>query len=139
AAFAHHGVRHPQSVLVATDGDAALPAWIDEAGAWIKRGDVHATEPDDVVRVADRTAAGAALAAFARRGITTACVQRHVAGAVVKFYAVRGGAYFAPFPPDGTVLDAPLTAALATLAEAGAAALDLEVFGGDCIVEHDRS
>ncbi len=138
AAFARHGVPHPESALLATGDAAALPAWVD-AGAWIKRGDVHATEPDDVVHVPGRTAAAAALAAFARRGIATACVQRHVPGAVVKFYAVRGGAFFAPFPPAGTTLDAATRAALAGLAEAGAAALELEVFGGDCILERDGS
>ena len=38
--------------LISTDGSDALPEWID-GGAWLKRGDVHATEPDDVVLVVD--------------------------------------------------------------------------------------
>jgi hypothetical protein len=125
AAFERAGVRHPESRLVATREPGELPAWID-AGAWIKRGDVHATEPDDVVQVRDSAAARAALAAMQRRGIGSALVQRHVDGAVFKFYAVRG-TFFAAFPADGA------GAAMRTLAEEGAAALDLEVFGGDCV------
>lgn len=132
AAFARHGVPHPESVVLATDAAAPLPDWV-EAGGWLKRGDVHATEPDDVVRVADRAAARAALAAFARRGIASACLQRHVAGTVVKFYAVRGGAFFQWFAD--TDLAPATVAALQRLAEAGAAALELEVYGGDCVYD----
>jgi hypothetical protein len=134
AAFARDQVAHPQSVVLDTADGVALPAWVDE-GAWLKRGDVHATDPDDVVRVADRAAARAALAGFARRGIATACLQRHVAGAVIKFYAVRGGGFFACYGGDAVRLAPATEAALRQLAEAGAAALDLEVFGGDCVCD----
>lgn len=132
AAFARHRVPHPESVVLDSDGAAALPAWVD-AGAWLKRGDVHATEAADVVRVADRAAARAALAGFAARGIATACLQRHVAGDVLKFYAVRGGAFFAWYGGADVRLDADAEARLRALAEAGAASLELEVFGGDCV------
>ncbi|MBX3028392.1 hypothetical protein KF840_26160 [bacterium] len=136
AAFARHRVPHPESRMLDTGDAAALPAWID-AGAWLKRGDVHATDPDDVVHVADRAAAAAALAAFARRGIATACVQRHVAGAVIKFYAVAGGRFFAWYGPEGLRLDRGTVARLRALADAGAASLALEVFGGDCVFDGD--
>lgn len=138
AAFARHGVSHPPSVVMNCTDGAALPDWV-AGGAWVKRGDVHATEPDDVVHVASPAAARAALAAFARRGIATACVQRHVAGAVLKFYAVRDSDFFACYGPDGGVaaLDAATGRALRGLATAGAAALELEVFGGDCVREEN--
>jgi len=138
AAFARHGVRHPESALLASGDAGALPAWVD-SGAWLKRGDVHATTPDDVVRVADRAAARTALAAFARRGIPSACAQRHVAGEVIKFYAVRDAGFFAAFGADGRAarLDDAAQSALRALAEAGAAALELEVFGGDCVRERN--
>jgi hypothetical protein len=134
AAFRQHGVRHPESVIVDTADGAALPAWTD-GGAWLKRGDVHATEADDVVRVADRAAADAGLARFAERGIATACVQRHVDGDVIKFYAVRDSDFFACYGADGTppALDRATTTALRQLAGAAAVALQLEVFGGDCV------
>ena len=134
AAFARDRVAHPESLVLDTGDGAVLPAWID-AGAWLKRGDVHATDAADVVRVADRAAARAALAAFARRGIAVACLQRHVAGDVIKFYAVRGGAFFAWYGGEGVRLDDATEARLRALAEAGAASLELEVFGGDCVCD----
>lgn len=136
AAFARDRVPHPESIVLGTGDGAALPAWID-AGAWVKRGDVHATEADDVVRVANRAATRAALAAFARRGIASACLQRHVAGDVLKFYAVRDSAFFAWYGGDGVRLDVTAEAALRALAAAGAASLELEVFGGDAVRDGD--
>ncbi|MGH7788019.1 MAG: hypothetical protein ACRERC_14195 [Candidatus Binatia bacterium] len=139
AAFERAGIAHPPSRLLATDAPHELPEWVD-AGAWLKRGDVHATEPDDVVRVADRADARVALAAMRARGITQALAQRHVDGAVIKFYAVRGH-FFAAFPPPECTpaLDAGDERRLRALAEAGAAALELEVFGGDCVRDGHRN
>lgn len=132
AAFARRGIAHPPSAMVDTAAPSALPAWI-EAEAWVKRGDVHATEADDVVRVGGRAAAAAALEAMHRRGIGTACIQRHLGGNVFKFYAVRGR-FFAGFaPPACAGLAASEERSMRALAEAGADALGLEVFGGDCI------
>jgi hypothetical protein len=132
-AFERHGILHPPGMLVATDQPAALAGWVD-GGAWLKRGDVHATEPDDVVQVQDRAAARAALDRMQERGIESALVQRHVDGDVIKFYAVTG-LFFACFPSAGATidLDARVRAAMVTLVQRGAVALGLEVFGGDCI------
>jgi len=139
AAFEHHRVTQPPSRLIQTDGSDSLPEWID-AGAWLKRGDVHATEPDDVVFVDGQAAARTALAAMHRRRITAALVQRHIDGDVFKFYAVRGR-FFAAFPPrDGCEpLGAATEHAMRELAEAGAAALELEVFGGDCVRDRQQN
>jgi choline kinase len=133
AAFERQGVPHPPSRLPRTDAPAELPEWF-EAGASLKRGDVHATDPDDVVRVDSGAAARSALETMRRRGIANALVQRHVEGEVFKFYAVRGR-FFACFPPpDASRVLAPAEEmAMNELAEVGAAALDLEVFGGDCV------
>lgn len=138
AAFARDRVPHPDSVILDTAAETALPAWVD-AGAWVKRGDVHATEAGDVVQVADRAAAGAALAAFARRDIAAACLQRHVAGDVIKFYAVRDSPFFAWYGGAGVHLDAAAGAALRALAAAGARSLELEVFGGDAVRDGNGS
>jgi hypothetical protein len=132
AAFERDRIAHPSSRLLRTDLSDALPEWID-GGGWLKRGDVHATAPDDVVRVDGGAAARAALTAMRRRGIASALAQQHVAGDVFKFYAVRG-AFFAAFPPENApALSAAQEAAMRALAEAGAASLELEVFGGDCV------
>ncbi len=135
AAFARHGVAHPPSALVATEAPAPLPAWLD-GGGWVKRGDVHATEAGDVVPVADRAAASAALTALQRRGIATALVQQHVDGTVIKFYAVRGRFFSWFAPPAAATANPPDVAALTALAGGGADALELEVFGGD--IARDR-
>jgi len=138
AAFERHGVAHPTSVLLRTDGGDELPPWVD-AGAWLKRGDVHATEPDDVVRIDGRAAARGALAAMHGRGIATALVQQHVAGDVIKFYAVRGS-FFTCVAPRGAEPPAhDQQRAMNALAAAAAAALELEVYGGDCVRDRHQN
>jgi hypothetical protein len=136
-AFERHGVTHPPSVLVDT-AVPEFPEWIG-AGAWLKRGDVHATQAGDVVRIESAAAARAVCADFDRRAIATALVQAHVEGVVVKFYAVPGR-FFECFPEGGTdprSLDPVTSDAMRALAEEGAAALALDVFGGDCVCAPD--
>ncbi len=133
SAFERHRVPHPTTILVRTAEPETLPAWVDD-GAWLKRGDVHATEAADVVRVGHRAAAREVLAGFRARAIETAAVQRHIGGNVIKFYGVRG-LFFTCFPAQETAMEsAPGDQAdVAALAERGAVALGLEVFGGDCV------
>jgi hypothetical protein len=121
----------PPGVLVSANGDTTLPDWI-AAGAWIKRGDVHATQPGDVVFVREEGRAREVLSDFRARGIASALVQRHVDGVVVKFYAVREG-FFACFPETTAALGKADVDAMRALANEGAAALGLEIFGGDCV------
>lgn len=127
--FESDRIQHPESILVDTAASLEPPRWL-ASGAWIKRGDVHATEAGDVVFVANAAALAEGLSAFAGRGIGRAVVQRHVDGPVIKFYAVLGR-FFAPFAPDGCELDAAAVTRMAALADAGARALGLEVYGGD--------
>jgi hypothetical protein len=133
AAFERDGVRHPPSTLVDTNRPDDLPGWTAE-GAWLKRSDVHATEPGDVSRVDGTSAARIGLRRLAGRGIDRALVQHHVEGQVFKFYAVSG-LFFAALPVAGGVPELPETErkAMTALAERGAAALGLEIFGGDCV------
>ncbi|MDE2291535.1 MAG: hypothetical protein KGL53_05585, partial [Elusimicrobia bacterium] len=80
--------------------------------------------------------AEAILADFAQREIRHWVVQAHVPGDLVKFYGVGPGRWFTWFYHD------PVRAArtpfdldaLAEQAARGAAALGLEVFGGDAII-----
>lgn len=106
----------------------------DELGAapWLKRGDVHAMEAGDVRRVPSEEWA-AVNADFARRGIRRSIVQAHVEGIVYKFYGVTGGFFRAFGLPTGRERDA------AALAARGAAALGLEVYGGDGVAAPDGS
>jgi glutathione synthase/RimK-type ligase-like ATP-grasp enzyme len=106
---------------------------------WLKRGDVHKIEPDDVVRVASHEELEAALDHFSRRRISPIVVQEHVQGPVVKFYGVSAGLataspYFAAFPEGGDVEITDDLAELRKVAVKAAAATGLEVYGGDAVV-----
>jgi hypothetical protein len=94
-------------------------------GPWLKRGDVHAMEASDVRRVFTEDDWARMTAEFERRGIDRAIVQEHVEGAVYKFYGVKGGFFRAYGLPAGQEERAAL------LAERGASALGLEIYGGD--------
>jgi hypothetical protein len=130
--FAQAGIAAPETVLADTAAPAALPSWA-AGGAWVKRGDVHAVAADDVVYVGSATAARDVLRRFGARGIRQVAVQRHVPGIVCKFYAVRGS-FFHCVPPDGgKAISADGRRRMAALGERAAAALDVEVYGGDCV------
>jgi hypothetical protein len=138
--FERAGVRAPQSRMVATDPATPPPA----LPVWIKRQDFHATRSGDVLFADCEASWRRALASFAERGMPFVVVQDHVAGDLIKFYGVR--------PPGGT--EAPWfvwfyhrdqqlaghafdKAALRERASAAAAALNIEVFGGDAIIDAD--
>lgn len=134
ALLARADVPFPPSVLVHTGEPALLPAWVS-GGAWVKRGDFHATQAADVVQVEGVDAAQAALNAFDARGIRHAVVQQHVAGTVVKFYAVRGSFFHCVPPPGGAPLAAAVLARLRALGERAAHVLGVEIYGGDCVYD----
>jgi hypothetical protein len=119
-----------------TGAGAALPVWV-------KRADVHNTQEGDVVQAPTATAVAAALQGLAERGIPRAVLQPHVAGDLVKFYGVGAGGGPHGAPPwfrwfhhkeqtlAGYAFD---PRRFARLVRAAAAALGLEVYGGDAIV-----
>ena len=122
--------------------DTTAPAPPLPLPAWVKRADVHNTQDGDVVLAFTPSAVAGALAALAERGIARAVVQPHVEGDLVKFYGIgparrRGEpAWFRWFHhADQRLAGHPVDAAhLARLASRAAAALGLEVYGGDAIV-----
>jgi hypothetical protein len=121
----------PPGVIIPTNGPVILPKWVVE-GAWLKRGDVHATQAGDVVFVREEKAARDALGDFSERGIRRALVQQHIEGTVIKFYAVRNG-FLAWFPEKPLILSESEVDSMRALANAGAVALGLDIFGGDCV------
>lgn len=136
--LADAGVGAPETVLVSTAAPARWPSWLDVDGGWLKRGDVHATAAGDVRYVRGGGDAAVGAADLAARGIPRAVLQRHVAGVVVKFYAVADGflAWYAP-PATPITLTPEQTSALEALVTRAARALGLEVFGGDVVVGAD--
>jgi hypothetical protein len=142
ALFGRHEVPFPKSVLVTTaEGDARF------AGpCWVKRADVHATEAGDVSYAGSPEELAANLARLRGRGIGKAVVQDHVPGDLIKFYGVAGLAEDDARPSwfqwfyhrDQTLSNHAFDPdALALATSQAAAALGLEVYGGDAIVSAD--
>ena len=112
---------------------------------WVKRPDVHNTQEGDVVFADGEGAVGAALAGLAARGMSRAVLQPHVPGDLIKFYGIGGGgddgapAWFRWFYHKDQHLHRHVfdPAHLARLVRAAAAALGLEVYGGDAIASGD--
>jgi hypothetical protein len=136
--LAGSGVPFPRTLLVPSAGgvpDRAALAELAGSGDsfWLKRGDVHAERSEDVLRLTEAELPGA-LAGFMERDIPWAALQRHVAGPVLKFYALADRSFFryygaqsgphAPAPPVDE-------AALFEVVFAAADRIGLSVFGGD--------
>lgn len=149
ALFERERIPFPRSVLVSTSSPApAGPSGsADLSGCWIKRGDVHNTEPGDVVRARHNADAAAALRDLSRRGVSRALLQEHAPGDLVKFYGIAGPAddpgrdwfqwfYHREQRLQGYSFDPDR---LASIARSAAAALGLEIWGGDAIVGPDGS
>jgi hypothetical protein len=131
------GLLFPETEIrpVITATKFPLPAFA-ENGFWIKRGDVHNTCSHDVVFARSLRDLKDVSCDFESREITSLVLQRHVDGDLIKFYGVGPGQWFTWFYHD------PQTArrlafeleALATVGQAAAQTVGLEIFGGDAIV-----
>jgi len=132
----------PHSIVVplhTAEPSAAVYPVLPEraAGWWVKRGDVHAMQADDVVFVGHPTDVPAQLVRLCQRGIRHAIVQEHIVGQELKFYAVRGHGIvhaFAPHATHGPPID---HERLNALAQQAGEVLGLDVYGGDCLVTPD--
>jgi glutathione synthase/RimK-type ligase-like ATP-grasp enzyme len=137
AAIREKDLDFPHSEFLETDANPKelerFQAWFGE-GAWLKRADVHATGPGDVVRLERWSDLNSALVRFRARGLAQAVLQKHCAGDEVKFYAVKDGHLFWPYYPkesEGYPFD---EKELQALAEHAATALGLSIYGGDAII-----
>ncbi len=128
------GVGLPETVLLSTSANA-MPR-VEAGRYWVKRGDVHAVEANDVV-ACDDTTLPEVLHAFRHRGIERVAVQRHVDGRVLKFYAARPSFFHCVPPADGSIVPPEVLMHLAEVAARGATALGLEVYGGDAVWSDD--
>ena len=154
-------VNTPQSVRLCSDRcrlttvmrrlQMPLPPDRGNKGYWLKRGDASAQTAADVVYSATETELQAHIRTFEERGISQYVVQSHVEGDLVKFYGVRGTAFFRYFYPtdDGDMKFPAVERSgksrhysfsvdrLHHDAERLAQAIALDVYGGDCIVRSD--
>lgn len=141
--IANH-VPHPRSFIVPTDGAFT----VDVFPCWIKRGNSHAMVKEDVVYVECKEEAECVLADFRKRGIPEAVVNEHLVGDLVKFYGVLGTDFFYTFYPteqshskfgleaiNGETRGFPFDVKkLQTYSNQAAEALNVPIYGGDCVV-----
>jgi hypothetical protein len=144
-----HNLPHPQSLILRTDTDPR-PA-LRNAGfrnGWVKRGDFHAIHREDVTYVRNREEARSVLREYALRGIQRAVINEHLTGDLLKFYGVRGAGFFHWFYPtdvhhskfgleqiNGQAQGLPFSPSdLRSLCNRTAEALNIQIYGGDCIV-----
>jgi glutathione synthase/RimK-type ligase-like ATP-grasp enzyme len=129
------GIPFPRSFIVATKDASDFPeAALAFGRVWIKRGDVHATGPNDVVLIdAKREEIVRTLHDFHQRGIAQAILQEHIEGQTIKFYAIQQDGFFRWYPLNGSPTVHLDEQKVYHLAEASAAALGLQIYGGDAI------
>ena len=130
----------PDTVICSTSN----PPRGDDCSVWVKRGDYHAIEKDDVVFAATDRDLANILRCFEKRGIDTVVIQRHIPGDLIKFYGVRepdhGVSGFTRwfhwfYHRDQDLKNYPFdTKELQSKCEQAADILSLEIFGGDAII-----
>ena len=147
-----HGIPYPESLMVNTD-EAVRPALVKAniSRCWIKRGDFHAQHKEDVSYVRHPEEAQEVLQEYFLRGIKRAVINRHLPGDLIKFYGIKGSPFFFWFYPfdeghskygheaingkaQGISFDID---ELKDICNRAADALDVVVYGGDCIVSED--
>ncbi|MDR1556707.1 MAG: hypothetical protein LBS88_06715 [Tannerellaceae bacterium] len=147
-------IPYPRSLIVRTDTDP-LPLLREASfhNCWIKRGDFHAIHREDVTYVRNPGEAQSILEEYAIRGIKNAVINEHLTGDLVKFYGVKETDFFYWFYPsctqhskfgleqiNGAARGIPFDpVALQTLCNRAAGVLNIQVFGGDCIIPDDGS
>ncbi len=147
-----NGIPYPDSLIV--DTDEAVKPMLKKSGfksCWIKRGDFHAMHKEDVSYVRHPEEAQEVLQEYFLRGIKRAVINVHLEGDLIKFYGVRGTQFFYWFYPfdaghskygyeavngksQGLKFD---EQELKDICNRAADELNVEVYGGDCIVGAD--
>lgn len=130
----------PETILCST---SATPPG-HPSGVWVKRGDYHAIEKEDVVFAQTAQDLEKILRSFEARGIETVVIQRHVPGDLIKFYGVREPDHGVNgttrwfhwfYHRDQDLKNYPFDRQeLQSRCEQAADRLSLEIFGGDAIV-----
>ena len=125
----------PKTLLIQTMGSVNGQFNLRK-GVWVKRGDVHSTQPGDVELIFDRPSLEKTLASMRSRWVDQAVLQEHVHGDLIKFYGVLPQRWFRHFyhkPEEAKGLPFPLEQIRET-AELAALKLGLQVYGGDIVV-----
>lgn len=149
-----NNIPHPESIIVDVTDDPTKELERMNTGAfWIKRGDSHTIHREDVTYARNIEEAKSILQEFALRDIPNAVINEHLVGDLVKFYGVYGTDFFYWFYPfdlsltkfgleavNGSAKEFPfdLDALKKTCSKAGEV-LNVDIYGGDCIIAADGS
>lgn len=142
-----NGIPYPQSFIVSTDEalrDTLVKAHI--TSCWIKRGDSHTMHNEDVTHVRHAEEAQEIIQEYFLRGIKRAVINRHINGHLIKFYGIAGTPFFywltgetsssrhRSKEPAIAGFDADK---LRFICNAAAEALDISIYGGDCVLDEE--
>jgi hypothetical protein len=148
--LAHH-IPHPKSVIVPTNDPSSVDLSSLGANCWIKRGDSHAIQRDDVLYARVGAETESFIRQYALRGIPSVVVNEHLEGDLVKFYGVSGTDFFHWFYPgncqhskygleaiNGQTTGIPFDVnVLKDICGRVAQLLTIRIYGGDCVVGRD--
>ncbi len=89
---------HPKSIITPTKiDDSFFEKYNLGYPCWIKRGESHAIEKEDVAYVCNAAELESRMKDFRDRGIGKAVINEHLRGDLVKFYGVVGTPFFSGF------------------------------------------
>ncbi len=131
----------PRSEMMSVTGSVSVDS---SRGCWLKRGDFHAINKDDVVFAKGEHKFGQALSRFSARGITRVMVQEHIPGDIIKFYCIRDSRasrtfwfkWFYHREQDLKGFDFSEHLLMDSCLDAGDS-MGLDIYGGDAIVTSD--
>ena len=143
-------IPHPRSIITPTVGHSISEKLKAEGmdNCWIKRGDFHAIHREDVTYVRHIEEAKGIINEYALRGISSAVINEHLVGDLVKFYGVAGTDFFYWFYPfnmnhskfgheqiNGKAIGIPFSVTdMHQICESAAQVLRVKIYGGDCII-----
>lgn len=145
-------IPYPTSLIVDTDENVITR--LREGGysrCWIKRGDFHAMHKEDVSYVRHIQEAQEVLQEYFLRGIKRAVINQHLEGDLIKFYGIQDSPFFYWFYPfeaghskygleaiNGKPRELPFDKDyLRKICTEASEALEVKIYGGDCIVSPD--
>ena len=147
-------IPHPRSIIVRTTEDPFdVLSGLNIPAYWVKRGDFHALQSEDISYVENIMDVRHVLEEFALRGIPNAVINEHLDGDLVKLYGVAGTDFCYYFYPsdqnyskfgheikNGTAKYFPFSKdELKAAFDKAADVLNVKIYGGDCIVSKDGS
>lgn len=150
-----HGLPLPECILLDTKRALGEQSPLSYP-CWIKRGNGYSQVKQDVVYVEDCDSAGATLEEMASRGITIAVANTHLPGDLIKFYGVSNAKemlffdWYYPSPTEGSKFGLEAIngkahgysfdeSLLQSICHQAACTLQLQVYGGDAVVDEDGS